>query len=195
MTEIDRENLKESPCDGCHNYWLCMATARACSDFKLFYDTGSIAHHNRSPNWYIDMPPGSIKVRDLSERLGFGKETNKMKHWLQHEGFCPVYKLIEDPLGFIFIEHLENAIPTLDEGKSSKRLRKAKAMCSEVVLEEKVRIRTQRENNMGRVVREDIQGTTTPVRSEENKGEVRWGRLSEITQSLKTQRNSTNQKQ
>ena len=195
MTEIDRENLKESPCDGCHNYWLCMATARACSDFKLFYDTGSIAHHNRSPNWYIDMPPGSIKVRDLSERLGFGKETNKMKHWLQHEGFCPVYKLIEDPLGFIFIEHLENAIPTLDEGKSSKRLRKAKAMCSEVVLEEKVRIRTQRENNMGRVVREDIHRTSPQLRSEEDKGEVRWGKLSEITQSLKTQRNSTNPKQ
>jgi len=195
MTEIDRENLKESPCDGCHNYWLCMATARACSDFKLFYDTGSIAHHNRSPNWYIDMPPGSIKVRDLSEKLGFGKETNKMKHWLQHKGFCPVYKLIEDPLGFIFIEHLENAIPTLDEGKSSKRLRKAKAMCSEVVLEEKVRIRTQRENNMGRVVREDIQRTSPQLRSEEDKGEVRWGKLSEITQSLKTQRNSTNPKQ
>jgi hypothetical protein len=195
MTEIDRENLKESPCDGCHNYWLCMATARACSDFKLFYDTGSIAHHNRSPNWYIDMPPGSIKVRDLSERLGFGKETNKMKHWLQHEGFCPVYKLIEDPLGFIFIEHLENAIPTLDEGKSSKRLRKAKAMCSEVVLEEKARVRAQRENNMGRVVREDIQRTSPQLRSEEDKGEVRWGKLSEITQSLKTQRNSTNRKQ
>ena len=191
MTEF----IDEAPCDGCHNYWICMSSGRACSDFKLFYDTGSIACHNRSPNWYIDMPPNTIKVRDLSERLGFGKETNKMKHWLQSDGFCPIYKLIEDPLGFIFIEHLENAIPTLDEGKSSKRLRKAKAMCSEVVLEEKARVRAQRENNMGRVVRENIQGTTTPVRSEENKGEVRWGRLSEITQSLKTQRNSTNQKQ
>ena len=49
--------MNESPCDTCHNYWLCMEGSRACSDFKLFYDTGKITHHDRSPNWYIDLPP------------------------------------------------------------------------------------------------------------------------------------------
>ena len=34
MTEF----IDEAPCDGCHNYWICMSSGRACSDFKLFYD-------------------------------------------------------------------------------------------------------------------------------------------------------------
>ena len=67
--------------------------------------------------------------------MGFGKETNKLKHWLG----LKVFKLIEDPLGFYFLRHLDGAIEDLHEGKSSKRLRYAKAACSQVVLEAKVR--------------------------------------------------------
>ena len=172
--------MSESPCDTCHNYWLCMEGSRACPDFKLFYDTGKITHHDRSPNWYIDMPPHTITVRELSERCGFGKETNKLKHWLG----LKVFPLIEDPLGFYFLRHLDGAIEDLHEGKSSKRLRYAKAACSQVVLEAKAREGASRtQNHLGRVVQRQMGRTITTVRSDEDSGEEKqgkWGKLSEL---------------
>ena len=160
--------MTESPCDTCHNYWICVEGSRACSDFKLFYDTGKITHHDRSPNWYIDMPPQTITVRELSERCGFGKETNKLKHWLG----LRVFPLIEDPLGFYFLRHLDGAIEDLHEGKSSKRLRYAKAACSEVVLEAKVRESTARsQNHVGGVVHREMGRTVAALRSDEAQGE------------------------
>ena len=160
--------MTESPCDTCHNYWLCMEGSRACPDFKLFYDTGKITHHDRSPNWYIDLPPYTITVRELSERCGFGKETNKLKHWLS----LKVYQLIEDPLGFYFLRHLDGGIEDLHEGKSSKRLRYAKAACSQVVLEAKARESTTRsQNHLGRVVQREMGRNVAALCSEENPGE------------------------
>ena len=162
------ETMTESPCDTCHNYWLCMEGSRACSDFKLFYDTGKITHHDRSPNWYIDMPPHTITVRELSERCGFGKETNKLKHWLGLRTF----PLIEDPLGFYFIRHIDGAIENTYTGKSSKRLRNAQAACREVVLEAKVRESTARtQNNVGRVVQREMGRNLARVREQEDPGE------------------------
>jgi hypothetical protein len=156
-----------------------MEGSRACSDFKLFYDTGKITHHDRSPNWYIDMPPQTITVRELSDRCGFGKETNKLKHWLG----LKVFPLIEDPLGFYFLRHLDGAIEDLHEGKSSKRLRYAKAACSQVVLEAKVRESAARlQDNVGAVVRRKMGRTITTVRSDEDSSEEKhkkWVKLSE----------------
>ena len=173
------ETMSESPCDTCHNYWLCMEGGRACPDFKLFYDTGKIVHHDRSPNWYIDMPPMTITVRKLSDLCGFGKETNKLKHWLG----LRVYPLIEDPLGFIFLRHLDDQIEDLYEGKSSKRLRHAKAACSKVVLEAKVRESSARkQDNVGTMVQRKMGRTITTVRSDEDSSEEKhrkWVKLSE----------------
>ena len=172
--------MNESPCDKCHNYWLCMEESRACSDFKLFYDTGKITHHDRSPNWYIDMPPQTITVRELSERCGFGKETNKLKQWLG----LRIFPLIEDPLGFYFIRHIDGAIENTYTGKSSKRLRNAQTACRQVVLEAKARTSTTRkQNHLGRVVQREMGRTITTVRSDEDSGEEKqgkWGKLSEI---------------
>jgi hypothetical protein len=134
----------------------------------LFYDTGKITHHDRSPNWYIDMPPQTITVRELSERCGFGKETNKLKHWLG----LRVFPLIEDPLGFYFLRHLDGAIEDLHEGKSSKRLRHAKAACGQVVLEAKVRESTTRQyDHLGAVVRRQMGRNLAGVRQQEDPGE------------------------
>ena len=171
--------MNESPCDTCHNYWICVEGSRACSDFKLFYDTGKITHHDRSPNWYIDMPPIAITVRELSERCGFGKETNKLKHWLG----LKVYQLIEDPLGFYFLRHLDGGIEDLHEGKSSKRLRYAKAACRQVVLEAKARESTTRQyDHLGAVVRRKMGRNIAELRSDEDSSEekqVKWVKLSE----------------
>ena len=118
-------------------------------------------------------------MRELSERCGFGKETNKLKHWLG----LRVYKLIEDPLGFIFMRHLDDKIEDLHEGKSSKRLRYAKAACSQVVLEAKVREGTTRQyDHLGAVVRRQMGRTITTVRSSEDSSEEKhrkWVKLSE----------------
>jgi len=145
-----------------------MEGSRACSDFKLFYDTGKITHHDRSPNWYIDMPPQTITVRELSERCGFGKETNKLKHWLG----IRTYPLIEDPLGFYFLRHIDGTIENTYTGKSSKRLKKAKAACREVVLEAKARVGTSRQqDNMGRVVQREMGRNLASIREQEDPGE------------------------
>ena len=173
--------MSESPCDTCHNYWLCMEGSRACPDFKLFYATGKITHHDRSPNWYIDMPPMSITVRELSERCGFGKETNKLKHWLG----LKVYRLIEDPLGFIFLRHLDDKIEDLHEGKSSKRLRYAKAACRKVVLDAKVReSSTRSQDNVGGVVRREMGRTITTLRSNEDSGEEKQGKWVKLSETM-----------
>tara|TARA_R100000808_G_scaffold6573_1_gene19462 strand:- start:2797 stop:3144 length:348 start_codon:yes stop_codon:yes gene_type:complete len=114
------------------------------------------------------MPPQTITVRELSERCGFGKETNKLKHWLGLRTF----PLIEDPLGFYFIRHIDGAIENTYTGKSSKRLRNAQAACRQVVLEAQVRESTARaQNNVGRVVRQEMGGDAAELRSEEDPGE------------------------
>ena len=70
--------------------------------------------------------------------------------------------MIEDPLGFYFLRHLDGAIEDLHEGKSSKRLRYAKAACSQVVLEAKVREGASRtQNHLGRVVQREMGRTIT----------------------------------
>ena len=173
--------MNESPCDTCHNYWICVEGSRACSDFKLFYDTGKIIHHDRSPNWYIDMPPMSITVRELSDICGFGKETNKLKHWLG----LKVFPLIEDPLGFYCLRHLDGAIEDLHEGKSSKRLRYAKAACRKVVLDAKVReSSTRSQDNVGGVVRREMGRTITTVRSNEDSGEEKQGKWVKLSETI-----------
>jgi len=145
-----------------------MEGSRACPDFKLFYDTGKITHHDRSPNWYIDMPPHTITVRELSERCGFGKETNKLKHWLG----LKVYPLIEDPLGFYFLRHIDGTIENTYTGKSSKRLRNAQAACRQVVLEAKIRESTTRtQDHLGGVVQREMGRNVAALRSDEDQGE------------------------
>ena len=145
-----------------------MEGSRACNDFKLFYDTGKITHHDRSPNWYIDMPPQTITVRELSERCGFGKETNKLQHWLG----LKTYPLIEDPLGFYFLRHIDGTIENTYTGKSSKRLRNAQAACREVVLEAKVRVGTTRQqDHVGGVVQREMGRNLAGVRQQEDPGE------------------------
>ena len=83
-----------------------------------------------------------------------------------------VFPLIEDPLGFYFLRHLDGAIEDLHEGKSSKRLRYAKAACSEVVLEAKVRESTARsQNHLGGVVQREMGRNVAALRSDEDQGE------------------------
>jgi len=114
------------------------------------------------------MPPQTITVRELSERCGFGKETNKLKHWLG----LRVFPLIEDPLGFYFLRHLDGAIENTHTGKSSKRLRNAQAACREVVLEAKVRESTARsQNNVGGVVQREMGRNVAALRGDEDQGE------------------------
>jgi len=114
------------------------------------------------------MPSMAITVRELSERCGFGKETNKLKHWLG----LRVYRLIEDPLGFYFLRHLDGGIEDLHEGKSSKRLRYAKAACSQVVLEAKAREGTTRQyDHLGAVVRRQMGRNVAALRGDEDQGE------------------------
>tara|TARA_B100000029_G_C17576506_1_gene958302 strand:- start:1343 stop:1690 length:348 start_codon:yes stop_codon:yes gene_type:complete len=114
------------------------------------------------------MPPQTITVRELSERCGFGKETNKLKHWLGLRTF----PLIEDPLGFYFIRHIDGAIENTYTGKSSKRLRNAQAACRKVVLEAQVRESAARaQNNVGRVVQREMGGDVAELCSDEDPGE------------------------
>jgi len=114
------------------------------------------------------MPPHTITVRELSERCGFGKETNKLKHWLGLRTF----PLIEDPLGFYFLRHIDGAIENTYTGKSSKRLRNAQAACRQVVLEAKVRESTTRQyDHLGAVVRRQMGRNVAALRGDEDQGE------------------------